>query len=139
MATRVRTIDFLPEIFKTKTNEQFLSATLDQLTQQPNFSRVQGFIGSKFGYGVNSTDTYVVEPNKVRSNYQLEPAVIFKKKDSNVAIDALTYPGLIDALSAEGATVANHNSLFNNEFYSWDSFVDLDKFISLVFSQKTLL
>ncbi len=32
---RVRTVDFLPEIFQTSTNRQFLSATLDQLVQEP--------------------------------------------------------------------------------------------------------
>jgi hypothetical protein len=130
MATRVRTIDFLPEIFRTKTNEQFLTATLDQLTQQPNFNRVQGFIGSKFGYGVNNSDAYVVEPNKVRTDYQLEPAVIFKKKDTEKAVDLLTYPGIIDSISVEGGFSNNHNLLFSNEFYSWDSFVDLDKLIN---------
>ena len=36
MATRIRTLNFLPEIFKTKTNAQFLAATLDQLVSQPN-------------------------------------------------------------------------------------------------------
>ena len=87
MVTRVRTIDFLPEIFRTKTNEQFLRATLDQLTQQPNFRRIEGFIGSKFGYGVNSNDKYLVEPSKTRTDYQLEPAVVFTKKDSQKAIE----------------------------------------------------
>ena len=77
MAKRVRTIDFLPEIFKTDINNQFLSATLDQLVQPPNFKKIQGFIGSKFGYGVTSNDGYVAEPTKTRSDYQLEPAVIF--------------------------------------------------------------
>jgi hypothetical protein len=32
MATR-RTVDLLPEIFRTDTNKKFLGATLDQLTQ----------------------------------------------------------------------------------------------------------
>lgn len=130
MVSRVRTIDFLPEIFKTKTNEQFLSATLDQLVQQPNHAKIQGYIGSRFGYGVDAKDAYVVEPTKTRSDYQLEPAVVFKKKDSAVAVDALTYPGIIDAIKLESGLQGNHNTLFNNEFYSWDSFVDLDKLIN---------
>jgi len=130
MAKRVRTIDFLPEIFKTDINNQFLSATLDQLVQPPNFKKIQGFIGSKFGYGVTSTDGYVAEPTKTRKDYQLEPAVIFKKKDTQVAIDAITYPELVDSLHVEGASTDNHNNLFTNEFYSWDSFVDLDKLIN---------
>jgi hypothetical protein len=133
MTTRVRTIDFLPEIFKTKSNEQFLSATLDQLFQQPNTSRIQGFIGSKFGYGVKSSDKYLVEPSKERTDYQLEPSVVFKKKDTEKAIDILTYNGLIDSLRLAGSEVKNHSLLFQNEYYSWDSFTDLDKLIN--FSQ----
>lgn len=130
MAKRVRTIDFLPEIFKTDINNQFLSATLDQLVQPPDFKKIQGFIGSKFGYGVTANDGYVAEPTKTRADYQLEPAVIFKKKDTQVAIDAITYPELVDALYVEGAATANHNNLFTNEFYAWDSFTDLDKLIN---------
>jgi hypothetical protein len=130
MASRIRTIDFLPEIFQTPSNQQFLSATLDQLVQPPSFTKVQGFIGSKFGYGVNASDSYIVEPTKARKDYQLEPAVVFKKKDTQVAFDAITYPELIDSLANEGAVVNNHNRLFSNEFYSWDSFADLDKMIN---------
>jgi len=130
MATQVRTIDFLPEIFKTKSNEQFLAATLDQITQQPDFVKVQGFVGSKFGYGVTASDGYVNEPTKERTDYQLEPAVVFKKKDTDVAIDAIPYSGLIDSLRTEGALGLDHNKLFNNEFYSWDSFTELDKIIN---------
>ena len=130
MATRIRTIDFLPEIFKTDTNNQFLSATLDQLTQTPKFTKVQGYVGSKFGYGVQANDGYVSEPNKIRADYQLEPAVIFKKTNTNTAIDAMTYAGLLAALKIEGAITNDHERLFNNEFYSWDSFCDLDKLIN---------
>lgn len=130
MATTVRTIDFLPEIFQTTPNKQFLSATLDTLVQQPKFDRVQGYIGSKFGYGVKATDQYVAEPNAVRTNYQLEPAIIFTKTGTKKAVDLVTYPGIIDAFKHNGAVTDNHNSLFSSEFYSWDSFVDLDKFIN---------
>ena len=38
MAT-VRSVDFLPEIFQTPVNKQFLSATLDQLVQEPKFKK----------------------------------------------------------------------------------------------------
>lgn len=130
MATTVRTIDFLPEIFQTTPNKQFLSSTLDTLVQQPNFDRVQGYIGSKFGYGVNATDQYVTEPNALRTNYQLEPAIVFNKTGTKKAVDAVTYPGIIDAFKHNGAITENHNALFSSEFYTWDSFVDLDKFIN---------
>ena len=130
MAIRVRTLDFLPEIFKTPTNQQFLQATLDQLTQQSNTTRIEGYIGSKFGYGINANDKYVVEPNQTRTNYQLDPAVIFLKKDTTTAKDFLTYPGLLDAIKLQNGDVTNNNQMVENQFYSWDSFCDLDKRIS---------
>lgn len=133
MAIRVRTLDFLPEIFKTPTNQQFLQATLDQLTQQSNTTRIEGYIGSKFGYGINANDKYVVEPNQTRTNYQLDPAVIFLKKDTTTAKDFLTYPGLLDAIKLQNGDVTNNNQMMENQFYSWDSFCDLDKLIN--FSQ----
>lgn len=133
MVTKVRTLDFLPEIFRTKSNEQFLKGSLDQLVQQPDFKRIQGYIGSKFGYGINPNDKYLVEPDKVRKDYQLEPAVIFKKPDTSTAVDLLTYPGIRDSLKMQNSGLNNDSNLFNNEFYSWDNFVNLDKLIN--FSQ----
>ena len=74
MAT-TRSVDFLPQIFQTETNKQFLAATLDQLIQEPKFKKTQGFIGRTVGPGVNPNDKYVVEPSTVRANYQLEPGL----------------------------------------------------------------
>ena len=130
MVNKVRTLDFLPEVFRTETNAQFLNATLDVLVQQPNFNRVEGFIGSKYGYSVEPTDKYVLEPTKVREDYQLDPAVVFLKKDTQTAQDFISYPGIIDALKNQGAIVDNNERLFENEFYSWDSFVELDKLVN---------
>jgi len=130
MATRIRTLNFLPEVFRTPTNTQFLSATLDQLVGQPNTEKIEGYIGSKFGYGVNAKDKYVVEPTKTRTDYQLDPGVVFTKKDSTIAQDFISYPGIIDGLSTQGGLTQNNNRLFNSQFYSWDSFTDLDKIIN---------
>ena len=130
MATRIRTLNFLPEIFKTTTNSQFLNATLDQLVAQPNTKKIEGYVGSKFGYGVNAKDKYVIEPNKTRTDYQLDPGVTFLKKDTNVAQDFLSYPGIIDGLKLEGAVTNDNNRLFTSQFYSWDSFTNLDKIIN---------
>jgi len=130
MATRIRTLNFLPEIFKTPTNSQFLNATLDQIVDQPNTKRIQGYIGSKFGYGVNAKNYYVTEPTKTRTDYQLDPGVVFLKKDTSTAQDFISYPGIIDGLKLEGALTSDNNRLFNSDFYSWDSFTDLDKIIN---------
>ena len=130
MANRIRTIDFLPEIFRTETNKQFLGSTLDQLVQEPKLKATQGYIGRRVGPGVNPNDNYIVEPTVERSNYQLEPGLVFLENNTNTISDALTYPGYIDRLRLKGANVERHDRLFNSEFYSWDPFIDFDKFVN---------
>ena len=127
MVAKIRTIDFLPDIFKTTPNSNFLSATLDQLVQQPDLEKIQGYVGRRYEYGLTSDSYYVPEITKTRNNYQLEPAVVIKKSDTNKAVDFITYPELLDALKIEGAPTKNNSLLFENQFYSWDSFVNLDK------------
>lgn len=131
--SRIRTVDFLPEIFRTETNKQFLSATLDQLTQNPKLKPTQGYIGRRVGPGVNPTDSYVLEPTKTRSDYQLEPGVVFLKDNTNTVVDAITYPGLVDAVGVQGGITTRQDRLWSSEYYSFDPFVDYDKFVN--FSQ----
>jgi hypothetical protein len=126
----VRTVDFLPEIFQTPVNRQFLNATLDQLVQEPAFTKTQGYVGRRVGLGVNPADQYVVEPTPARTNYQLEPGVISLEPDTNKIRDAITYPGITDALKMQGAIVDNADRLYTSEYYAWDPFVDFDKFVN---------
>tara|TARA_R110000868_G_scaffold32398_4_gene117811 strand:+ start:8007 stop:22382 length:14376 start_codon:yes stop_codon:yes gene_type:complete len=130
---KVRTVDFLPEIFQTSTNKQFLAATLDQLVQEPKFKKTQGFVGRHTGPGVNADGNYVVEPTKIRRDYQLEPGVVMLKTDSDSVEDAITYPGITDALSTQGSFTNNSNRLYTSEYYTWNPQVDFDKFVN--FSQ----
>jgi hypothetical protein len=127
---RVRTVEFLPEIFQTPANRQFLNATLDQLTQEPAFQKTQGFVGRKIGPGVNAADRYVIEPTAERNDYQLEPGVISLEPDTNNIVDAITYPGINAALNLQGAKVNNADRLYTSDYYAWDPFVDFDKFVN---------
>lgn len=125
---RVRTVEFLPEIFQTSTNKQFLSATLDQLVQEPAFTKIQGFVGRRVGPGVNPNDEYIKEDTSVRTNYQLEPGVVLKQFDSSRVRDAITYPGITDAVELAGGFANNADRLYTSDYYTWDPFIDLDAF-----------
>ena len=128
---RTRSVDFLPEIFQTSTNRQVLAATLDQMVQEPQLKQIQGFVGRRVGPGVVPGDQYVAEPTATRTNYQLEPGVIsIDPTDSHKVVDAITYPGITDALNLQGAITQNADQLYTSEYYSWDPFVDFDKFIN---------
>lgn len=130
---RVRSVDFLPEIFRTDANKQFLAATLDQLIQEPKFKKTQGYIGRTVGPGVNPNDRYVVEPTKTRSDYQLEPAVINLEPETNKIRDAITYPGIGDAIALQGGDSTRPDRLYQSDYYTWDPFIDFDAFVN--FSQ----
>ena len=123
-----RSIDLLPEIFQTDTNKKFLSATLDQLTQEPVFNRAYGYIGRRYGPGVNPADSYLTETTAARADYQLEPSVVFLNPDTNKVNDAITYPGMLDALNLKGAVTTREDALWESQYYTWDPFCDLDKF-----------
>lgn len=125
---RIRTVNFLPEIFRTPANKQFLSATLDQLTQDPKLKRTQGFIGRDYGPGVNPKDNYVPEPSLSRWDYQLEPGVCYLKDNTNTVLDAITYPGIIDSISTQGGTTTRQDRLWESQYYAFDPFIDFDKF-----------
>lgn len=125
----IRTVDFLPEIFQTPVNRQFLAATLDQLVQNPEFKKTQGYVGRRVGPGVNAADRYVVEPTTSRRDYQLEPGVVeINPENSKEILDTITYPGINDALKLQGADVSRADRLYTSEYYAFDPFVDFDKF-----------
>lgn len=126
----IRSVDFLPEIFQTPVNKQFLAATLDQLIQEPKFQKTQGFVGRRVGPGVNPNDKYVVEPTAVRNEYQLEPGVCQLEADVDKIADVITFPGITDGLNLRGAVTNDSNRLYTSEYYSWDPFVDFDKLVN---------
>jgi hypothetical protein len=130
---RTRSVDFLPQIFQTPVNKQFLAATLDQMVQEPKFKKTQGFIGRTVGPGVNPNDKYVVEPDKTRQDYQLEPGIISLEPDTNNVKNVITYPGINDAIGFQGGDANRPDQLYNSEYYTWDPFVDYDAFVN--FSQ----
>jgi len=129
----IRSVDFLPEIFQTDANKQFLAATLDQLIQEPKFKKTEGFVGRRTGPGVNPQDRYVVEPTQARSDYQLEPAVVSLEPDTDRVKDAVTYAGINDTVSFNGGIGARPDRLYASDYYTWDPFIDFDKFVN--FSQ----
>jgi len=130
MANRIRSEDFLPEIFQTGTNKQLLRSTLDQLTQNPKLKPTEGYIGRKVGQGVDPKDNYVLEATENRTNYQLEPGVVQLKPNTSTVSNAVTYPGIIDSLELKGANTTRHDRLFDSEHYAWDPMVDFDKFVN---------
>ena len=127
-----RTLDFLPNFFKTEQNSKFLSATLDQLISEPDLVKLNGYVGRKNAVNFKRTDNYLTELTDFRAHYQLEPSVVVKDKDGKVTF-ATGYQDLINKLEYLGIDNRNHSRFFANEYYSYDGLIDFDKFVN--FSQ----
>jgi hypothetical protein len=129
MATR--TITFLPKVFQTDNNNKFLNATLDQLVTDPNFVRVNGYVGRTNTLAFAPGDNYLLEPTQRRQKYQFEPTVVVKT--ANGTESTVNYNDLLDSIAFNGGLINNHDRLFGNKYYSYDGLIDYDKFIN--FSQ----
>lgn len=126
----IRSIDLLPEFFQTDKNSKFLSSTIDQLIQKPKLERIDGFVGSKLTPTFDgSKDIYIKESLPLRTNYQLEPALVVKDSDNSVT-DVIGLDDLTNEISLHGGIVDNFDRLFRSEFYSYDPKIDFDKFIN---------
>jgi len=129
----IKTHQFLPEIFQTETNKKFLNATLDQLVNEPALKKINGYIGRKLAPSYKTTDSYIEETSTDRQNYQLEPSLIIKNSVTDEIEFATTYPDIINKIKYYGGLTDKHSRLFDNEYYTYNPKIDLDKFVN--FSQ----
>ena len=121
-----RTLEFLPEFFKTTANKKFLAATLDQLISEPSVKKFNGYIGRQFFPGYQNEDRYVIESTDQRQNYQLEPSVVVTNSDNRVEFHS-NYTDLIQQIAFNGGISTNHSRLFGNQSYTYDPHVNFDK------------
>ena len=128
-----KTHRFLPEVFQTNANKKFLNATLDQLVSEPDLKKINGYIGRRLAPTFRSSDSYIQEPTTERQDYQLEPSVIIENANTGDIDFVTTYQDTLSKVGYYGGFNNNQNRLFDNEYYSYDPKVDLDKFVN--FSQ----
>ena len=127
MANR-KTLDFLPNIFQSEVNQKFLNATLDQLISDPEFVKLNGYVGRKFAPTYKTTDSYILENDADRKNYQLEPSVVVSK-NNNIEFYS-SYTDLLNKIEYYGGEIKNQNRLFSSDYYSFRGLIDLDKFVN---------
>ena len=135
MLTR-RTFDFLPTVFQTETNKKFLNATVDQLVQEPAMTRMSSYVGRAEGSSVyKDGDAYLQEGNVVSQYYQLEPSLVVRRRNPGVSneykIDNVyNYVDLLNKVAAQGGINNDHDRLFNQEYYNYQGFINIEKLIN---------
>jgi len=128
-----KTINFLPAVFQSETNKRFLNATLDQLVTEPNLIPINGYVGRKFAPGFKGINTYIKEPTALRADYQLEPSVVVKNKETEEVEFHSTYAETLQKINFYGGKTSNQDNLWSSDFYSYNPRINADAFIN--FSQ----
>ncbi len=125
-----KTINFLPSVFQSDANKKFLNATLDQLVTEPNLIPINGYVGRKFAPGFTDISTYIKESTALRADYQLEPSVVVKNKETSVVELHTTYPETLQAISFYGGKTDNQDKLWSSDYYSYNPRINADAFIN---------
>ena len=123
-----RSVELLPTIFQTETNDKFLSGVVDPLIQPGVLDKVVGYAGRRYGKTYNGKDIYVDTDQTLRSRYQLEPGVVYRNGDK---IDNFyDYIDFKNQIRFFGNLDDQDNKITNQEHYSWNPPIDWDKFIN---------
>ena len=126
----IKSINLLPEVFRTEPNRKFLAATIDQLISENSQSvRLDSYVGRKNAPTWKSGDTYVKETNSDRQNYQLETSVIVDGGQSRTDFYS-SYLDLLQQIAYYGGITTDHSRLFANQSYTFDGCFDVDKFVN---------
>jgi len=124
-----RTVELLPEIFRTPTNDKFLSSTLDALVQPGTVDRLSGYVGRKFSKTYSSEDTYLDISQSLRNAYQLEPGVVINDEQGRPS-KFYDYIDFKNQLKYFKNNVERDDAITGQQHYSWNPPVDWDKFIN---------
>lgn len=126
----IKSINLLPEIFRSEPNRKFLNATLDQLISEPNSIRLDSYIGRVNTPTWKEGDTYVAEPTTDRQQYQLESSTIVSDTGTGQIPFYSSYIDLLQQIAYYGGITNDHSRLFSNQSYSFNGLFDFDKFVN---------
>ena len=123
-----KSIDFLPNTFRTDTNDKFLSSVVDPLIQPGALDKLSGYVGRRYGKTFNGNDVYLDTDQTLRSRYQLEPGVTVEKDQKlQKFYDYLDFKNILKFF---GNDIDRDDNITYQEHYSWNPPIDWDKFIN---------
>ena len=123
-----RTVELLPVVFQSSTNEKFLSGVLDPLVQPGVLDKVVGYVGKRYDKTYSGKDIYVDTDNTLRSRYQLEPGVVYRRNDK--IENFYDYLDFKNQLRFFGNEDERDDLITNQIHYSWNPPIDWDKFVN---------
>jgi hypothetical protein len=124
-----KTVELLPTIFRTETNDKFMSAVVDPLVQPGYLQKNVGYVGRRYGKTYLGKDTYLDSDATLRSRYQLEPGVVVKDENGNIQ-KFYDYIDFKNQLRFFGNNVERDDLITSQEHHSWNPPKQCDKFVN---------
>jgi hypothetical protein len=123
-----KTVDFLPQVFQTQPNKKFFAASFDPWIQPGTLEKTVGYVGRRYGKTFNGEDVYLDDDNTLRSRYQLEPSVVYKKNEKTE--NFYDFFDLKNIVNFFGNEQERDDKIFRQKHYSLNPPIDWDKFIN---------
>ena len=123
-----KSLDFLPKVFQTDSNDKFLSGVFDPLIQPGTLEKTVGYIGKRYGKTYSGKDVYLDDDATLRSRYQLEPGIVIRKDDRTE--NFYDYIDFKNILNFFGNKNERDDLVTSQEHYSWNPPIDWDKFVN---------
>ena len=124
-----RSVDLLPQVFKTETNSKFMAAVVDPLIQPGALDKTVGYIGKRFGKTYKGTDIYLDSDESLRSRYQLEPGVSIRN-NRDVVENFYDYVDFKNQIQFFGNFTERDDFVTSQDHYSWNPPITWDKFVN---------
>jgi hypothetical protein len=124
-----KTVELLPQVFQTESNEKFFGAVIDPFTQPGVLEKLTGYTGRRYGKTYNSSDIYLDTDQTLRSRYQLEPGVVIND-NSGVVEDFYDYIDFKNQIKFFGNTIDRDDKITAQQHYTWNPPIDWDKYVN---------
>ena len=123
-----KSVDLLPQIFKTNANEKFMAGVIDPLIQPGVLQKTVGYIGKRYGKTFKGSDVYLDTDNTLRSRYQLEPGVVIKNEDT--VENFYDYLDFKNQLKFFNNNLERDDLITSQDHYSWNPPIEWDLFVN---------
>jgi hypothetical protein len=124
-----RSVDLLPQIFKTETNSKFMAGVIDPLIQPGSLDKTVGYVGKRFGKTYKGNDIYLDSDASLRSRYQLEPGVVIRN-NRDVVENFYDYVDFKNQLQFFNNFSERDDLITSQDHFSWDPPITWDKFVN---------
>jgi len=126
-----KTVELLPTVFRSDTNDKFMSAVVDPLVQPGTLEKLVGYVGRRYGKTYNGNDVYLDTDNTLRSRYQLEPGVVVKSNNGDVE-NFYDFIDFKNQLKFFGNTEERDNLITSQDHYGWNPPKHCDKYVNFL-------